>query len=375
MAKRMVVMLLVVAAFIAAIGLVKYWQISGAIAQAASFQPPPEAVTTLKVQQEVWQPTLNAIGTVAAVHGVTVSADLPGVVEKILFQSGQKVKAGQLLVRLDTRQEEAQLAAAAARHKLAEANLARVQGLLQKGVTSPAEYDAASATQEQEKAGVGETRATIGRKTIEAPFAGILGIREVNLGQYLNSGDPIVSLQSIDPIYVNFSVPQQALAQAAVGREVKVIADYKSTEELTGKITAVDSVVDAATRNVQVQGTFDNTAGGLHPGMFVDVKVSLERGEQVITIPSSAVSYAPYGDSVYVVEQVTGPKGNQYLGVRQQFVKLGSARGDQVAVLSGLKADEEIVTSGVFKLRNGAAVQVNNDVQPSNSPQPRTENN
>ncbi|HEY3174192.1 MAG TPA: efflux RND transporter periplasmic adaptor subunit [Candidatus Polarisedimenticolia bacterium] len=375
MAKRMILMLLVMAAFIVSIGLVKYQQIQTAVAQAASFQPPPEAVTTIVAQQERWQPTINAIGTVVAVHGVMVSADLPGVVERISFQSGQKVRAGEVLLRLDTSQEQAQLAAVEARHKLSALNLSRMSGLLAKGVTSRAEYDTAAAEQEQGQAAVGETRATIGRKTIVAPFTGILGIRQVNLGQYLKSGDPIVPLQSLDPIYVNFSVPQQDLAQARVGREVTVTADDTPVVSFAGRITAVDSIVDEATRNVQVQATFENSELRLRPGMFVEAQVSLERGEPVITLPASAISYAPYGNSVFIVEQVKGPKGETYLGVRQQFVKLGGMRGDQVAVLSGVKPGEEVVSSGVFKLRNGMAVQVNNDVQPSNDPAPRPEDN
>src|SRR5215475_9846281 len=208
MAKRMILMLVAVGVFLAAIGLLKYFQIQTAIAQASTFQPPPEAVTTTTVQKEAWRPTIKAIGTVAPVQGVTVSADLPGVVEKISFESGQRVRAGQTLLMLDTSQEEAQLAAAVAKHRLAELNLARMKGLLDKGVTSRAEFDTASAEQEQGEANVSEMRATIGRKTVRAPFSGILGIRQVNLGQYLKSGDPIVPLQSLDPIYVNFSVPQ-----------------------------------------------------------------------------------------------------------------------------------------------------------------------
>ena len=203
----------------------------------------------------------------------------------------------------------------------------------------------------------------------------MLGLRQVNLGQYLKSGDPIVSLQSLDPIYVNFSLPQQNLAQASVGRVVTVTADDMPALRFAGTVTAVDSIVDEATRNVQVQATFENDALMLRPGMFVDVRVDLERGETVIAVPASAISYAPYGDSVYVVEQMKNPKGEPYQGVRQQFVKLGGMRGDQVAILSGVKSGEEIVTSGAFKLRNGAAVQVNNEVQPSNDPAPKPEDN
>lgn len=375
MAKRMILMLIVMAAFIAAIGIVKYKQIQTAVAQAATFAPPPEAVTTIVASEERWLPTLNAIGSVVAVHGVVVSADLPGVVQKITFSSGQSVKAGDVLVRLDVGQEQSQLSAADARHRLSELNLARVGGLREKGVTSRAEFDAASAEQEENQANVGEIRATISRKIITAPFAGILGIRQVNLGQYLKSGDPIVALQSLDPIYVNFSVPQHDLAQASAGREVTVTSEDMPGTSFTGKITAVESLVDEATRNLLVQATFENPRLALKPGMFVDVRVDLDKAEPVITLPASAINYAPYGDSVYIVEEQKNEKGEPRLVVRQQFVKIGSSRGDQLAILSGIKPGEQVVTSGTFKLRNGAAVQVNNDVQPSNNPAPRPENN
>jgi len=375
MAKRMTLMLLLMAAFLAVIGFTKYRQVQAGIAQGASFKPPAEAVTTVVAKQQDWHPSLAAIGSVAAVRGVTVSADLPGVVEKILFESGKKVRAGELLVQLDTRQEQAQLVGAQARNDLARLSLDRVSGLLDKGVTSQAEYDAAVAQEEQGRANVGETRAAIARKTIRAPFAGILGIRQANLGQYLHSGDPIVSLQAVDPIHVNFGVPQQEIAHVKAGREVRVSAAELPGVVFTGSISALDSVVDQTTRNIQVQALFDNPDGRLRPGMFVNVEVMLDEADPVVTIPASSISYAPYGNSVFIVEKMTGPNGASYLGVRQQFVKLGASRGDQVAVLTGVKQGEEVVSSGVFKLRNGAEVQVNNEVQPSNEPAPKPEDN
>jgi len=375
MAKRMVIMLLVVAAVIATIGFVKYRKIQTAMAQSGSYQPPPEAVTTVIAQKEEWQGSLGAIGTVAAVNGVMVSADLPGVVQKIAFGSGDRVQAGQLLVQLDTRQEQAQLAAATAKLELARMNLDRIRGLREQGINSQTEYDTSVAEQKQAEGVVGEIGATIERKTIHAPFSGVLGIRQVNLGQYLKSGDPIVQLQSHDPIYVNFDVPQQELARVRVGGPVSVTAEGPPLIELTGRITAIDSVVDESTRNVRVQATFENRQGKIRPGMFVTARALLEAKEPVIALPASAISYAPFGDSVFVVEDVKGPNGQSYRGVRQQFIKIGSARGDQVAVLSGIAAGAEVVTSGVFKLRNGAAVAVNNATQPSNNPAPKPEDN
>jgi membrane fusion protein, multidrug efflux system len=373
--KRMIVMLVGVSAFLGAIGFVKARQIQVAVANAASFQPPPEAVTTLVAHEEPFPSTLRAIGSVASVQGVTVSADLPGIVSEITFESGTPVRAGALLVRLDMRQEQAQLAAAEAQLELARLNLDRIGDLLPKGVISRAEYDRVVAEHKQAEARVGEIRATIERKQVRAPFSGILGIRQVNLGQYLTGGSPVVPLQSLDPIYVNFAVPQQQVGPLRIGHELRVTAEGMTGPEFVGRITALDSVVDEATRNVHVQSTFSNADGRLRPGMFVEVLVSIGAPEPVVALPASAISYAPYGDSVFIVEDVKGPKGETYRGVRQQFVKLGGARGDQVAVVSGVKAGEEVVSSGVFKLRNNAAVRVNNHVQPGNDPKPSPEDN
>ncbi len=373
MAKRMILMLAVTALFVAALGFVKFKQIQTAVAQGAAFQPPPEAVTTLVVSREEWPTTLSAIGTMAAVQGVAVSADLPGTVERIAFDSGKSVREGEVLALLDTREEQAQLAAAEAQRDLARLNFERMQGLLKERVISRAEFDRATAEQRQTEARVGEIRAAIERKTIRAPFSGILGIRQVNLGQYLSGGDPLVTLQSLNPIYVNFGVPQQTAGQMRLGRIVRITSDDRSDVASTGRVTAIDSIVDEATRNVQVQATLANPAGRLRPGMFVQTEVVLGTSSTVVSLPASAISYAPYGDSVFVVGDLKDPNGQTYRGVRQQFVKLGSARGDQIAVVSGLEPGAEVVTSGVFKLRNGAAVIVNNKVRPANNPRPKPE--
>ena len=373
MKKRMILTLTGLVAVIAVLGLVKTRQIKAGMAQQAAFQMPPEAVTTVEARQEKWPASVSAIGTVEAVQGVTVAADLPGLVSRIEFQSGAKVRAGQVLVRLDTRQESAQLTAANAERALAGVNFERMKGLRDQGVVSQADYDRASAEHKQAVARTGETQAAIGRKTIRAPFTGVLGIRQVNLGQYLNPGDAIVSLQSLDPIYVNFSVPQQQVATLAVGREVGVTADGETKVHGTGRISAINSVVDEATRNIEVQATLANPEGKLRPGMFVQAEVTLGDAAPIVALPASAISYAPYGDSVFIVGDMKGQDGKTYRGVRQQFVKLGGARGDQVAVVSGVKPGDEVVTSGVFKLRSGAAVVVNNKVQPSNNPAPKPE--
>jgi membrane fusion protein (multidrug efflux system) len=279
-----------------------------------------------------------------------------------------------VLAVLDTQQEQAQLAAIEAERELARLTFDRLQGLLKESVISRAEFDRATAEFRRTEAQAGEVRAVIQRKTIRAPFTGILGLRQVNLGQYLAGGDPLVTLQSLDPIYVNFGVPQQSAGRIPVGRTVRVTADHAAGFGWTGTVTAIDSLVNEATRNIQVQATLSNPGGRLRPGMFVEAEVALGSGQRVVALPASAISYAPYGDSVFVVTEMKADDGKPYRGVRQQFVKLGPARGDQVAVLSGIKPGEEIVTSGVFKLRNGAAVQINNSVRPANSPAPSPEN-
>ena len=374
MAKRMIVMLAVMGAAIALLGTFKYQQIRTAMAAGASFQPPPEAVTTVVTEEASWDAALAAIGTVKAVQGVMVSADLPAIVERIAFESGTQVRQGDVLAVLDARQEHAQLAAAESQLELARLQLDRFRGLREKGVTSQAEYDAAVAEHAQAEARVGEIRATIDRKTIRAPFTGLLGIRQVNVGQYLSPGDPVVPLQSLDPIYVDFAVPQQEVRRLAAGTRVEATTQEGGDAEAVGTITAVDSVIDPVTRNVQVQATFANAEGLLRPGMFVETRIALDEATSVIALPASSISYAPYGDSVFVVESIETEDGSSYQGVRQQFVQLGPSRGDQVAVLSGLDPGAEVVTSGVFRLRNGAAVLVNNDVQPGNDPNPTPEN-
>src|SRR5262249_21189935 len=338
MLKRMIVMLTVTAGVIGGLGFVKFRQVQEAMGQAAAFQPPPEAVTTVVAEREDWPASLNAIGTVTAVQGVTVSADLAGIVTHIAFESGESVRDGDLLVELDTRQEQAQLAqqqarlgAAEAARDLARLNFERMDGLVNEGAITRAEFDRAVAEQKQTaaeltqtEAQIEEIRATIARKTIRAPFSGILGLRQVNLGQYLSAGDPVVPLQSLDPTYVNFGVPQQDTGEVRIGQTVRITTDDRKGAAFTGRITAINSIVDEETRNVQIQATLANPAGKLRPGMFVQTEVLLGANRAAVTLPASAISYAPYGDSVFIVEDLKGSDGHTYRGVRQQFVKLGA---------------------------------------------------
>jgi len=371
MAKRMILMLGAVVVLISGLGFVKFRQIEAATKTV--MQPPPEAVTTIVAKRENWSATLNVIGTMAAVQGVTVSADLPGTVAHINFESGKAVEAGDVLVELDTRQEHAQLAANEAQRDLAKINFNRTQELVKQGVVAQVDYDNAVAQKNATEANVGEIRATIARKTIRAPFSGILGIRQINLGQYLSAGQAIVPLQSLNPIYANFGIPQQEASKVRVGSVVKVASKDLGGSSFAGRVNAIDSVVNEGTRNIQIQATLSNPGGKLRPGMFVEVAIPIGVERSVVALPATAINYAPYGDSVYVVTDMKDQTGKLYRGVRQQFVKIDGNRGDQVAVVSGINPGDEVVTSGVFKLRNGAAVQVNNKIQPENSPAPKPE--
>src|SRR5215472_16589004 len=373
MLKRMLFMFAVVAALLGTLGFVKFRQIQSAVAQASSFQPPPTAVTTVVAQKDTWPAILDVIGTVSAIQGVTVSADLPGTVAKIHFESGQWVHEGDILVELDTRQERAQLAEMEAQHELAKINYNRTQQLVTAGVLARSEYDNVTSQQKVTEGQVGDIKAAIDRKTIRAPFSGVLGIRQANLGQYLAAGQAIVSLQSLNPIYVNFGVPQQNTAQVTIGRTLRITSNDFPGLQFSGKVTALDSVVNESTRNIQVQTTLSNPANKLRPGMFVQVALGLGSSTPVIALPASAINYAPYGDSVFVVTDLKDDKGKTYRGVKQQIVKLGGTRGDQVGVISGINPGDEVVSSGVFKLRNGAPVQINNKVQPDNNAHPKPE--
>ena len=339
----------------------------------ASYAVPPESVTTMVATEEEWSPVLRAVGSTAAVQGVTVSTDLPGIVQRIDFESGQSVKAGDLLVQLDVSQEQAQLNSADAQMRLAAANLKRQENLLKSRVSSQADFDTAKAEYDKAVARVQEVKALMDKKTIRAPFSGVLGIRLVNLGQYLQNGAQVAPLQALDPIYVNFWLPQQHLEEVSAGQAVRVRVDGLSNVDFAGKINAVDAVVDEATRNVRVQATLANPNGLLRPGMFVSAEVPLPERRRHVILPGTSVQFAPYGNTVYVVEEMQNPEGKAYKGVRQQVVKVGETRGDRVAIVSGLKPGEEVVTSGVFKLRQGSAVEVNNSIQPSDSETPTPE--
>lgn len=349
---------------VAPIVAIKALQISALIAMGKTMAPSPEAVTTAEVREDTWQPSLHAVGSFAAVQGVTLGAEATGTVSRINFESGAVVDAGTVLVELDTSVEEAQLASALANAELAGLNLARAKSLRDQNTNSQAELDSFEAQSKQAKAEVKNIQAVIAKRRVTAPFAGRVGIRQVNLGQFLAVGTPIVSLQSLDPIYVNFSLPQQNLSQISEGLGARVTTDVYPGREFTGKVTAINPDLDAATRSVKLQLTLANAEGLLRPGMFGSVSVDLPVTDKVLTIPVTSVLYAPYGDTVYVVEDGKDAAGAPQKTVRQQFVRLGVVRGDFVAVTSGLKLGDTIVSAGVFKLRNGVPITVDNSLAP-----------
>jgi membrane fusion protein (multidrug efflux system) len=343
------------------------------IDQGKKFVPPPETVTTALVKADSWENALTAVGTLTAVQGVNVSAELAGKVVKIAFESGTTVKKGALLISQDTSSEEAQLPGMEAQVTLTRTILDRDAKMLEKKIISQSDYDTALSNYDQARAQVANIRATIAKKTIRAPFGGRLGIRQINLGQMLREGDPIVILQTLDPVYADFTLPQQQISRLSPGLPVRITSDALPGAVMDGRIKAINPLVDADTRNIKVQATLANRGEKLRPGMFVNVAVGLPVRLQVLVIPATAVLYAPYGDSVFVVADDKDHKGGKILN--QQFVRLGEKRGDFVAVTSGLKEGEVIVSTGVFKLRNGQSAVIDNKLAPPFQKSPTPENN
>lgn len=371
MKKPLILTLIGLVILIALLVVVKGLQIGAMTGQAKNFVPPPETVTSAVVKAEAWQISLTSVGTLNAVRGVTVAAELPGKVVEIFFEGGESVKRGDILLRQDTSSEKAQLAAILAQLNLNRTNLDRANQLLSKDYISRADRDAAVAAADQAEAQAENIRAVIAKKTVRAPFKGYLGIRQVNLGQILREGDPIVTLQDLDPIFVDFTLPQQELSSLRIDLTVQVTTDALGGELLKGHITTINPLVDAETRQVKVQATVANPREKLRPGMFVNVSVGLPVRQKVLAIPATAVLYAPYGDSVFIVEDGADKKGKV---LRQQFVRLGQKRGDFVAVTSGLQQGQTVVSTGVFKLRKGQSVVVDNTLAPDFRKSPKPEN-
>jgi membrane fusion protein (multidrug efflux system) len=332
---------------------------------------PPTTVSSVVAKEEDWAPKLSAIGSVSAVQGAVVSAEFSGIVAEVHFENGGDAKKGDVLVRLDTSAEDAQLHSADADLELARADLQRTRDLAARKVVSKSELDAGESKFNRLNAVVDQMRSNIRKKTVVAPFDGQLGIRQVNVGQMIPAGQQVVQLTALDPVYVDFSLPEQYVAQLEKGLEVHVHADALPGRDFKGKLTAVNSMVDNVTRNMTAQATLENPDRALRPGMFAKVEVLLPQKSKTLVIPGSAVSYAPFGDSVYVIEKKKDPKtGKESQVLRQQFVRIGEARGDFVAVTAGLKPGETIVSTGVFKLRNGMSVTINNDLAPKPQEKP-----
>jgi membrane fusion protein (multidrug efflux system) len=326
---------------------------------------PPTTVSSVVVKEEDWAPKLSAVGSVSAVQGAVVSTELGGVVSKIAFENGSTAKKGDLLMQLDTSAEEAQLHSAEADLALARADVERSRDLAARKVISRADSDSAESKFNRLNAVVDQMRSNIRKKTVVAPFDGQLGIRQVNVGQSIDARLPVVQLTALDLVFVDFSLPEQYLSQLSNGLDVNVRVDALPDHDFKGKLTAVNSMVDSVTRNVTAQATLQNPEHTLRPGMFAKVEVVLPTKGKALVIPGSAVSYAPFGDSVYIIETKKDPKTRKdSQTLRQQFVRIGEARGDFVSVTQGLKGGETIVSTGVFKLRNGMSVTINNELAP-----------
>jgi len=333
---------------------------------------PPTTVSSATVKEEDWAPRLTAVGSVSAVQGAVVSAELAGVVSEIGFESGAQAKKGDVLMKLDTSQEETLLRSAAAEAQLARTDLERSRDLAMKKVVSSAELDSAQSKFTRLNAVVDQMRSNIAKKSVIAPFDGQLGIRQVNVGQMINAGQQVVPLTSLDPVFADFALPQQYLGQLTPGLEVHVTTDAIPGRVFNGKLTAINSMVDSSTRNITLQATLDNSDHALRPGMFAKAEVMLPEKHKALVVPGSAISYAPFGDSVFVIEKKKDEKtGKESQVIRQQFVRVGEARGDLVAITQGLKAGETIVSTGVFKLRNGMTVTINNDLAPNPQVNPK----
>ena len=360
---------------IVALGGTKKLQFAAMGAAGAAFDPPPETVTAQAATEETWENVLTANGSVAPVQGVMVGAEVPGKVVSIHFESGANVAVGDLLVQLDVSTESAQLRAAESVADLAKINLGRARELREKGTNASSDLDAAEAQAKQAAAAADNLRAVIAKKSIRAPFTGRLGIRLVQLGQILRDGESIVTLQTVDPIYTNFALPQQFLASLKVGENVRLTTDASPGETFPGKITAIAPEIDAVTRNIRIQATFANPAAKLRSGMFGSVAVLLPPTGSSLVIPSTAILHAPYGDSVFVITEGKNAKtGAAEKTIRQQFIRVGTARGDFVTVVAGLKPGEWVVTTGIFKLRPGMSVIVDNALAPKAELAPKPAN-
>jgi membrane fusion protein (multidrug efflux system) len=371
MTKRMIIMLAVVGVLFGGLFGFKAF-LGGVIRKSISSQGiPPQTVSTAKAQFAEWQGEFQAVGTLRAVRGADIAAEVPGVITAIQFQSGQEVQEGAPLVQLNNESDLARLQSLAAAAELAQANYERNRKQLEFQAVSQAVVDSDAATLKSARAQVAEQRALINKKLVSAPFAGRLGIRAVDVGQYVTAGAKLVTLQALDPMYVDFHAPQKSLGRIALRQKISLKTDAFPGQAFTGEVSSIDPKVDPATRNVQVRATVRNPKRSLLPGMFATVVIASGGPQRFLTLPQTAVSYNPYGDTVFVVEESKGKDDKVTLVAQQKFVTIGESRGDQVAILSGLKEGDTVVTAGQIKLRSGFPVIVNNSIQPTNEPAPK----
>ena len=372
MTKRMLIMLAVVGVVF---GGILGWQLFGKPYMMRKFIPvgviPPQTVSTAKAGFSEWQGEFQAVGTLRAVRGADIAPEVAGVITAIHFQSGQEIEAGAPLVQLNAESDLARLQSLAAAAELAEVNYQRDQKQLEIQAVSRAVVDADAANLKSAKAQLAEQQALVNKKLVRAPFAGRVGIRAVDIGQYVTAGTKLVTLQALDPAYVDFYAPQKSLGKIVLKQKITLKTDAFAGEQFPGEISSIDPKVDPATRNVQVRATVRNPKRALLPGMFATVTIASGEPQRYITLPQTSVSYNPYGDTVFVVEEHKGQDGKASLLAQQKFVTTGSTRGDQVAILSGIKEGDTVVTAGQIKLRTGVPVIVNNSIQPANDPAPR----
>jgi membrane fusion protein, multidrug efflux system len=351
---------------------IKALQIGALIESGKNHRRPVESVSTIQVEADQWVRSIESVGSLRAVQGADLSTETSGIVSRILFENGQEVEVGDLLVELDTGAEQATLRSAEAEADLARTVFERTKSLRASNAVPQSDLDSAESQLRKVTALVEQLRADISKKQVRAPFSGRLGIREVNLGQFVNNGDKIVSLQSLDPIHVDFLLPQQLISTLVSGQKILLSTDAYPGREFEGALTAINSEVDRITRNIRLQGTLKNSDGALRPGMFARVEIFQGGADEVLRVPLTAVSRASYGDSVFVVLEKPGADGEKQLVVEQRFVRTGRTMGDFIAVTEGLNAGDTVVSAGAFKLRNGSAVRVENSLapQPSTSPTP-----
>ena len=330
------------------------------------------SINTIHTKKEKWIEEIKAIGTFTSVQGVTLSAEESGKVVKINFESGQAVQKGDLLAQQDITVELSKLKSIQTQLDLAEITFRRIQSLFEKEAATQAELDDANSKVKQTQAEYDSLKSTISHKTLIAPFTGRLGIRLIQVGQFLTPGTPVVSLQALDPIYIEFGIPQNELGKIKVGQSIEVNVDAFTSEIFTGNITAIEPQIDIATRNIRIQATLKNSEEKLRPGMFGSIRILLNQFIEGIVVPQTAIQYAPYGDSVFIVEEMKDQKGKSYQGVRQQIVKLGRTKGDWIFISEGLQEEQEVATSGVFKLRPSAEIMINpiSILEPSKNPTP-----